>query len=627
MVDWENIGGKLLLHSKNTEIYLPTAKDLFSQKENEYFSYNGGTFKNVDSIGLYFSKRPINTKFTIGNNKEDIQISLSYEKKGKYYFVPWSQNGFMDYIIVDNAIHFINGGVETINKAISASGIESLDINYRQYMNLIRELSSLNIQYNDCIQNEIKELKSAPYSFHVEGLKANLFPYQETGCHWLSFMTENNCGCILGDEMGLGKTMQVIALFGSQKTNKQDSHFLVICPVSLLENWKREIHKFYPSLITCIHHGSQRTGDYTNLLPYDVVITSYSNAITDQSMLNMIDWDIVAIDEAQNIKNPHAQRTRGIKGLNRKMTIAISGTPFENHMTDIWSIVDFILPNYLGSLNHFEHVFVDNIDSAKTLESFITPIMIRRKVNDVAKDLPKRVDIPQAIVMTIDEAKYYEDCRASQADMSKLKSMKLELIQGLRMFCTHPMIYNKNLVDKNPRNTSNKYDRMCEILEEIFENNEKAIIFTSFNEMISIIVTDIKRRYGVYTNYINGSINPNDRQKIIDDFSSISTPGILVLNPKAAGVGLNITAANHVIHYNLEWNPAVEDQASARSYRRGQQKTVFIHRLYYAQTIEEIINEKIQRKRNISEAAIVGNEGNIDEQDLLKAMRISPFNN
>ena len=189
------------------------------------------------------------------------------------------------------------------------------------------------------------------------------------------------------------------------------------------------------------------------------------------------------------------------------------------------------------------------------------------------------------------------------------------------------MIYNKNLVDKNPRNTSNKYDRMCEILEEIFENNEKAIIFTSFNEMISIIVTDIKRRYGVYTNYINGSINPNDRQKIIDDFSSISTPGILVLNPKAAGVGLNITAANHVIHYNLEWNPAVEDQASARSYRRGQQKTVFIHRLYYAQTIEEIINEKIQRKRNISEAAIVGNEGNIDEQDLLKAMRISPFNN
>lgn len=409
------------------------------------------------------------------------------------------------------------------------------------------------------------------------------------------------------------------------KINNPKAHFLVVCPISLIENWRREIEKFYPSLKVGIHHGSKRTGQYNKLLEYDIIITSYSNAQADLGMLNMIKWDIIVLDEAQNIKNPYSKRSKNIKLLNRETAIAVTGTPFENHMTDIWSIVNFILPTYLGTISKYEKEFIDDIESAYKLEKIITPIMIRRKVKDVAKDLPERVDIPQPIEMVEKEALLYESERKNSI-VNEQTNISIEEIQNLRMFCTHPIVYDKELQNIDPITCSNKYLRLCEILQEIFENKEKAIIFTSFNKMIEIIVNDINERFSVYTNFINGSVSAKERQNIIDNFSNIEGPGILVLNPKAAGAGLNITCANHVIHYNLEWNPALEDQASARAYRRGQGKTVFVHRLYYANTIEEVINERIQKKRDISDIAIIGNQGTKkDKEDLIKALRISPL--
>ena len=307
------------------------------------------------------------------------------------------------------------------------------------------------------------------------------------------------------------------------------------------------------------------------------------------------------------------------------MSIAVTGTPFENHMTDIWSIVDFVFPNYLGDLASFNYNFPDSIESAVCIEKLISPIMIRRRVKDVAKDLPPRIDIPQPIIMTKEEAKFYEAERIKDGDLSELKSVRIDKIQKLRMYCTHPLVYDKSLGNVDPCTISNKYSRLCEILEEIFEKGEKAIVFTSFNEMINIITKDVKNRYGVYTNYINGSINASTRQSIIDEFSDLNGSGILVLNPKAAGAGLNITTANHVIHYNLEWNPAIEDQASARAYRRGQEKTVFVHRLFYANTLEDYVNNKIQSKRDISDTAIVGNIGDsMTTEDLIRALTLTP---
>ena len=227
--------------------------------------------------------------------------------------------------------------------------------------------------------------------------------------------------------------------------------------------------------------------------------------------------------------------------------------------------------------------------------------------------------------MTKEEAKFYEAERIKDGDLSELKSVRIDKIQKLRMYCTHPLVYDKSLGNVDPCTISNKYSRLCEILEEIFEKGEKAIVFTSFNEMINIITKDVKNRYGVYTNYINGSINASTRQSIIDEFSDLNGSGILVLNPKAAGAGLNITTANHVIHYNLEWNPAIEDQASARAYRRGQEKTVFVHRLFYANTLEDYVNNKIQSKRDISDTAIVGNIGDsMTTEDLIRALTLTP---
>ena len=493
-------------------------------------------------------------------------------------------------------------------------------------MLVVKELSRFGIEISDNVFDTVQKIKESIDVSVPLGLNATLYPYQLGGAKWLDFMVRQKCGSILGDEMGLGKTLQIIAIMGMLKERKRDAHFLVVCPVSLLENWRRELIRFYPSLSVNIHYGSKRTGDYRELMMYDVNIMSYSCTITDAGLLTMTHWDLLVVDEAQNIKNPKARRTKAVKQINCDVPIAVTGTPFENHMTDVWSIVDFVMPGFLGKLYQFELDYPDDVNSAVALEKLITPLMLRRRVKDVAKDLPERIDIPQSIIMSDEEACLYEDSRVSNDPHEELKSMQLAKIQKLRTFCTHPCVYDANYMDEDPTSISTKYKRLCEILEEIFESKEKVVIFTSFKRMIDVMTNDIQKRFGVYTNFIDGSVEARERQEVVDKFSSYEGPGALILNPKAAGAGLNITCANHAIHYNLEWNPAIEDQASARIYRRGQEKTVFIHRLFYVDTIEEIINEKIQSKRLLSDNAIIGNNGAIIEQEyLIKALSASPY--
>ena len=627
MKEWRIDNELIVLTLKDGTIYYPKASEFFAQRKQNVFEVNGVSYISPSKVlGIRFSGISATVLLKIEFETDNVRACLYAIKNGREYPVPIQSGKFADYVLIDSVWYYLGGDYSRISNIFSTFDCDLNAISYTDYIQIKRDLLESNINFVDNVDAQVEEIKEDTDKFYTVGLKAKLFKYQDSGCHWMNFMVNHKCGCLLGDEMGLGKTLQIIALFGSQKSKRSCSHFLVICPVSLLENWKREINKFFPSLNVLIHHGNRRTGDYHNLLPYDVIVMSYSNAQSDLGLLNMIDWDILVIDEAQAIKNPDAKRTLSIKSIKSKCNIAVTGTPFENHVTDIWSIIDFITPGLLGRKSQFINQFEDDIISATKLEKIITPLMIRRRVKDVADDLPPRVDIPVAIPMTEEEARLYESQRA-EVDMDELKSMKLDKIQRLRMFCSHPMVYDKTLVNGDPKALSHKYERMCEILEEIFESGEKAIVFTSFNDMIDIIVRDILNRYGVYTNYINGSVSPAERQKIIDDFSEYKGAGVLALNPKAAGAGLNITAANHVIHYNLEWNPAVEDQASARAYRRGQEKTVFVHRLYYTGTIEEIINDKIQHKRDISETAIVGNIGDgYTQEDLVRALSISPYN-
>jgi SNF2 family DNA or RNA helicase len=423
--------------------------------------------------------------------------------------------------------------------------------------------------------------------------------------------------------MGLGKTIQVVALLASPE-REHVAPSLVIAPSTLLENWRREIAKFAPTLRTYIHQGSQRTGDFRELLQKDVVITSYDTAVRDSSMLRMIEWPIVVLDEAQAIKNPDTKRAVSVKKLKRKVGIAVTGTPIENRLRDLWSILDFCIPGYLGDEASFEQQFSDDLTGAASLEPLVSPVLLRRKVSEVAQDLPPRIDIPQALTLSEIEAEEYE--RIRQETIAEYGgNATLVALGRLRMFCAHPM-----LLDSVPWTTARaltfgKFQRLFEIADEVFENRQKMLVFTSYNRMAELIRQTVRERYGFFAEVINGDTLVPERQVIVDRFSQTPGAALLALNPKAAGTGLNITAATHVVHYNLEWNPAVEDQASARAYRRGQQLPVTIHRLFYADTVEEAVDDRLSRKRLLSKTAVVGVEGAKDDYaDIVRALQASP---
>lgn len=608
--------------------YLDSSKDeiLLAGHIYENCKSNPCFLNELSNLGIRISKISLDVSLSLTQKGNEIFATFYAIKADKRYSLAAVDSNVIDYLIVNSTCYFVSN-LDAYRDSFREIGIEpSAPISYTKYIDLSNELRNSNLSFEDNVLKSIEAIKNDDSDFCVPNLKANLFDYQKSGCNWLAFMYENHCGCILGDEMGLGKTLQVIGLIAYMKERSSSINTIVIAPISLLENWKREINKFCPSLRVLVHHGATRTGYYKNFLDYDVVVTSYSNCQSDLSVLNMVDWDLVALDEAQSIKNPYSNRAKLVKMINRKMSVAITGTPFENHLTDIWSLTDFVIPHYLGKLSAFQSKYEDGSESAVEIENYLSPIMIRRRVSDVAKDLPERIDIPQALVMTADEAQYYDGQRIKYAS-EELKSTRIDKIQGLRMFCTHPSVYKKSTVsvEDDPTKYSTKYERTCEILNEIFQKGEKAIIFTSFNEMNRIFNRDIPQRFGVKTFSITGETNTGDRQAIVDEFSNLAGSALLVLNPKAAGTGLNITAANHVIHYNLEWNPAVEDQASARAYRRGQTKTVFVYRLFYVNTIEEVINDRISRKREISDLAVVGNQGDTDRNDLLRALKLSPY--
>lgn len=456
-----------------------------------------------------------------------------------------------------------------------------------------------------------------------QGINAELYHYQVDGWRWLGFIVREEVGGLLADEMGLGKTLQVISALSDPGTGGKVQCSLIVAPGSLLENWKREIDKFSQDLSVIKHHGSTRTGRPKDLEKYDVVLTSYDTAVRDLSLLKMINWSVVALDEAQNIKNPKAKRTISVKELPRAASLAITGTPVENKLTDLWSIMDFVLPGYLGSLRAFSDQFSNDLDAAASIEPLISPLMLRRLVSDVAKDLPDRIDIPEIIQFSEAEALEYERIRQAVLDEYG-QSGTLVALTKLRQFCAHPAL----LSEHDPINFQQefvKFTRLLEIVEEIIEYGDKAIIFTSYTSMADRIKAAVREQFYAFAAVLDGRTPIDDRQLLIDKFSNESGGGILVLNPKAGGSGLNITAANHVIHYNLEWNPALEDQASARAHRRGQTRPVMVRRLICQGTVEEIIEDRVIHKRQISEAAVVGISGTEQEySDLVAALAQSP---
>ena len=457
-----------------------------------------------------------------------------------------------------------------------------------------------------------------------EGILAELYPYQLDGWRWLRFIIREEFGGLLGDEMGLGKTLQVISALRDPGGTHRCESALVVAPGSLLENWVREIAKFSPDMKTCKHHGAMRTGNPVVLQNFDIVITSYAIVIRDLSLLKMIHWDAVILDEAQNIKNPEARRTKAVKKIGRRVALAVTGTPVENRLRDLWSIMDFVAPGFLGDLNTFEAHFGESEQAATELEPLVSPLLLRRRIADHAQDLPERIDIPETLELRENEAEAYELVRKTIAAEYGATATLVSLTK-LRQFCAHPEIVGAGHIS-NMRTEFSKFERLMEILSEIFSWKEKVLVFTSYKAIADRIANATANRFRVMAATFDGRLEITKRQPLIDRFTDHAGPALLVLNPQAGGTGLNIATANHIVHYNPEWNPAVEDQASARAYRRGQQRPVTVRRLILAGTIEEVINERLRRKRQIADKAVIGVAGrDTDYADIVAALQRSPF--
>jgi len=621
--------------------YITVSGDLYIPFAAEIYSCINGNSDNMKGIlkscgnpettfpDIRFSRigSSLTCKLQFEPYSSNIVLKLDVTRKNETYPVKFIEGRIVDHFITDREWFYISGNCDEISTLLKKAGIEDFAgaITMKQYLSLLQLQRTLPVTlFDDEVGQSLSRKPLSTGTGIPKSITATLYPYQQIGFRWMDYMFREGCGCILGDEMGLGKTLQIITLI-TERNNKKKKPALVISPVSLIENWRREFKKFSPEMDVFIHHGPKRTGRYQELVLHDVTVISYNTAISDLSLLRMVKWDIIAIDEAQNIKNPYAERTKSVKRIPCYASIAITGTPLENHMTDIWSLVDFVAPDFLGTLTEFNQNYPDSIGSAEKIEPVLSAFMIRRRISEVAQDLPERIDIPQAIIMSEIESLQYEEERKQIVDNMGGKTVSLVLLQKLRMYCTHPFLIDKKTY-MDPLQASTKYERLCNILEEIISVNEKAIMFTSYNEMFNILLTDIPERFSIPVLMINGSTPVEERQSTIDRFAGLENSALLVLNPRAAGTGLNITAANHVIHYNLEWNPALEDQASARAYRRGQKKVVFIHRLYYINTVEQIINDRIEYKRVLSEKAVVGSTGDHESMDdIMAALKMSPL--
>lgn len=458
-------------------------------------------------------------------------------------------------------------------------------------------------------------------SFH-----GTLRPYQQKGHDWLRFVSSLGLGACLADDMGLGKTVQVLSLLLSIKEEAKlpAKPSLLILPASLLANWKAEMQHFAPTLSACfIHPSESEAADLSviagepekTLASFDVVATTYGMLLR-QSWLFDIDWQLVILDEAQAIKNPSAQQTRAVKKLKSESRIALTGTPVENRLSDLWSLFDFLSPGLLGSAEKFKR-FVKKLDDGEhrsyaPLRNLVSPYILRRLKTDksIISDLPDKTEIkvfcglaPEQAALysrSVDELKHL----LKEVDGIKRRGLVLSFLLRFKQICNHP---SQLLGDGgyNP-DKSGKFDRLRAICDEIASRQEKVLVFTQFREMTGPISSFLAEVFGQPGLVLHGGTAVSKRKGIVDAFQQVDGPPFVVLSLKAGGTGLNLTAASHVVHFDRWWNPAVENQATDRAYRIGQHSNVLVHKFICRGTIEEKIDKLIMDKTELSEGILTG---------------------
>lgn len=456
-----------------------------------------------------------------------------------------------------------------------------------------------------------------------------LRPYQVRGYSWITYLKSWGLGACLADDMGLGKTIQTLAMIQRDWSAGSTRPVLLICPTSVVSNWLKEASRFTPDLPVMVHHGaSRKKGEAfrSEVERQAVVISSYSLLRRDEEHLREISWGGIVLDESQNIKNAATKQAQAVRTLKAGYRLALTGTPVENNVGDLWSMMEFLNPGFLGNRTEFKRRFFLPIqtgtdpDAASRLRSIICPFILRRLKTDktIISDLPEKMEMKVFCTLTKEQASLYAsvlkdvDERLNSSEGIERKGLILATLTKLKQVCNHPAHFlgDNSTIDGR----SGKVARLTEMIEEIIQVGDKALVFSQFSEMGSILQKHIQETFGREIFFLHGGVPRKHRDQMVDRFQNErSASPVFLLSIKAGGTGLNLTRANHVFHFDRWWNPAVENQATDRAFRIGQSRNVQVHKFICAGTLEDKIDEMIERKKKIAETVVGTGEGWLTE--------------
>ena len=448
-----------------------------------------------------------------------------------------------------------------------------------------------------------------------EGFCGRLRPYQAKGLAWLVRLIRLGMGACLADDMGLGKTVQTLALIKNLRVRGEKRPILLICPTSVMENWRRETEKFTPGTKTLIHHGIKRSRGniFTDGgLEETLVISSYSLLHRDSALFSKIEWAGVILDEAQNIKNPDTYQSRAARSLKADWHIALTGTPVENHVGDMWSLMEFLMPGLMPNRARFAREILRPVQAGEKkamdrVRRMTAPFILRRLKTDkeIIDDLPEKIETKEFCTLSREQASLYSAVTTALAqelegaEGIKRKGVVLGAITALKQICDHPLLYVKDKSDY--KNRSGKMARLAEIAEEMLAAGDRALIFTQYAEMGAILKKFLQEMFGREALFLHGGVPREKRDEMVRRFQEDeNAPPFFILSLKAGGTGLNLTRANHVVMFDRWWNPAVEQQAVDRAYRIGQRSNVQVHYFCCRGTLEEKIEALIESKKELA---------------------------
>jgi len=473
----------------------------------------------------------------------------------------------------------------------------------------------------------VDALRKPPMVDPPVGLEGTLRAYQQTGLSWLTTLGQLGLGACLADDMGLGKTIQLIAHVLKRRESRSRQPSLVICPTSVLGNWTRELARFAPTLKVARYHGHNRSPRVFR--GADVVLTTYGLLVRDRELLAEQPWDVIALDEAQAIKNPDSQRARSVRELRGRHRVAMTGTPVENRLDELWSLMEFLLPGLLGPRATFRRNIAVPIerfgdqDIAHRLKLGVSPFVLRRLKSDptIIDDLPDKFETVDYCALKPAQATLYREVvedsleEIRSTEKGRRSGQVLKMLTALKQVCNHPAHYLKDF-DSELSGRSGKLDRLTELIDAILEIDERVLIFTQYREMGNLLQRHLLEMYEEVVPFLHGGVSPEKRDEMVRAFQEDDhVAPILLISLKAGGTGLNLTRASHVIHYDRWWNPAVEDQATDRAYRIGQDKNVQVHKMVSQGSLEERIDAMLEEKRKLAESVIGTGEGWVAQLD------------